>query len=362
MKSTLIYNPSAYCVIMAGGIGSRFWPISRAEKPKQFLDILGSGKTMLEETCERFEGIVPFDHFLVMTGEAFEEKTLRLVPALTPAQVLTEPMRRNTAPAIAFASYKVFAQNPEAVIVVTPSDHYIGDEKRFTETLNEAIKYAATHDELLTIGIKPTYPATGYGYIELDDEAEGGKCARRVKRFKEKPGLEEAKALLRAGNNLWNSGMFVWKARVIVAALEKYLPEVAVEFASIRDFSSPGATEKIREAFRKSPSISIDYGVMEKADNVSCVPGDFAWDDVGTWNSLQRLEKRLIPEEARCLYSEDSPDTIVRTTTPGKKIVTVGLRDYVVIDTDDILFIAPKTNEDDLHERLRRYARETGTE
>lgn len=362
MKSTLIHNPAAHCVIMAGGIGSRFWPISRAEKPKQFLDILGSGKTMLEETCDRFEGIVPFDHFLIVTGEKFEEQTLRVIPALSPAQVLTEPERRNTAPAIAYAAYKIFARNPEAVIVVTPSDHFIGDEKRFTETLNRAIEYAATHDELLTIGIKPTYPATGYGYIETDPTSLSESGIGAVSRFKEKPELAEAKELLRAGNYLWNSGMFVWKARVIVEALEKYLPEVAVQFAEIRDFTAPGSSEKIREAFVRCPSISIDYGVMEKADNVTCVLGDFQWDDVGTWNSLQRLEERLELRESKCLFSEDSPSTIVRTTHPGKKVITIGLKDYVVVDTEDILFIAPKDDEKDLHERLKRYAKETGAE
>ncbi len=362
MKSTIVHNPAAYCVIMAGGIGSRFWPISRSEKPKQFLDILGSGKTMLEETCDRFEGVAPFDHFFVMTGEKFEEQTLRLVPALSPSQVLTEPERRNTAPAIAYAAYKVFAIDPEAVMVITPSDHYIGDERRFTETLNQAIEYAATHDELLTIGIKPTYPATGYGYIEVDPERLHKEGIGKVSRFKEKPDYEEAKQLLLSGNNLWNSGMFVWKASTIVAALEKYLPEVAVHFAEIKDFNRAGAAESVREAFVNSPSISIDYGVMEKADNVSCVLGDFGWDDVGTWNSLQRLEERIELKDASCIFREDSPDTIIRTTRPGKKTIAIGLKDYVVIDTDDILFIAPKGDEARLHDLLKRYAKETGAE
>ena len=362
MKSTLIHNPAAYCIIMAGGIGSRFWPISRAGKPKQFLDILGSGKTMLEETCDRFEGLVPFDNFLVMTGEKFEGQTLRLVPSLRPSQVLTEPERRNTAPAIAYAAYKVFALDPEAVMIVTPSDHFIGDEKAFRETMNRAIAYAATHDELLTIGIKPTYPATGYGYIEAEGFEMGRDGISKVTRFKEKPEIEEAKELLRDGRYLWNSGMFVWKARVIVEALEKYLPEVAAGFAEISDFSSPGAVEKVRRAFADSPSISIDYGVMEKAENVSCVLGDFQWDDVGTWNSLQRLEERMELRDSKCLFSEDSPDTIVRTTRPGKKVIAIGLKDYVVVDTDDILLIAPKEDESRLHDYLKRYARETGAE
>ena len=362
MKSTLINNPAAYCVVMAGGIGSRFWPVSRAGKPKQFLDILGTGKTMLEETCDRFEGLMPIDHFLVMTGEQFEEQVLRLVPSLTPAQVLTEPERRNTAPAIAYAAYKVFAKDPDAVMVVTPSDHYIGDLEGFRKTLNAAIAYAASHDELLTIGIRPSYPATGYGYIEADPEALAENRIAHVTRFKEKPALEEARELLRAGNYLWNSGMFVWKAGTIVDALEKHLPEVAVRFAEIRDFDAPGAAERIREAFAGSPSVSIDYGVMEKAGNVVCLPGDFGWDDVGTWSSLHRLGRTPEPKAAACLFTEDSPDTLIRTTRPGKKVVAIGLKDYVVVDTDDLLFIAPKGDEAKLHDYLRRFARETETE
>ena len=362
MKSTLVNNPSAYCVIMAGGIGSRFWPVSRAGKPKQFLDILGTGRTMLEETCDRFEGIVPFDNFLVMTGEQFQEQVLNLIPSLKPAQVLTEPERRNTAPAIAYAAYRIFKQNPEAVMIVTPSDHFIGDEEAFRNVLNKAIEHASSHDELVTVGIKPTYPATGYGYIELASDGEGDGGFSKVLRFKEKPDLTEAKELLRKGNYLWNSGMFVWKARTIVDALEKYLPDVAVHFAEIREFETPTAAERIRDAFKASPAISIDYGVMERADNVSCIAGDFRWDDVGTWTSLHRLQQKMELQDAKCLFGEDSEDTIVRTTFPGKKVVTIGLKDYLVVDTPDILLIAPKEDEKRLHEYLRRYAKETDTE
>ena len=362
MKSTLINNPAAYCVIMAGGIGSRFWPLSRSGNPKQFLDILGTGKTMLEETCDRFEGLIPFDHFLVMTGEQFEDRILRLVPALSPAQVLTEPERRNTAPAIAYAAYKIFAKDPDAVMVITPSDHFIGDNNAFRKTLNAAIEYAAESGDLLTIGIRPAYPATGYGYIEADPKELAENRIAHVTRFKEKPALEEARELLRAGNYLWNSGMFVWKARSIVDALETCLPEVAVHFAEIRDFDAPGANDLVAAAFLSSPSISIDYGVMEKAGNVSCVPGDFGWDDVGTWSSLRRLEERTEPKEAKCVFAEDSPDSVFRTTRPGKKIIAIGLEDYVVADTDDLLFIAPKGDEARLHEYIRRFARETDTE
>lgn len=366
----MLPNHQTFCVIMAGGFGSRFWPMSRADQPKQFLDILGTGRSMIQETAERFESIVPCSNFMILTGQKFENKILQQLPAIQASQVLSEPERRNTAPAIAYAAYRVYSVNPDAIMVVTPSDHYIGDLDSFRHTLNRAIDFVSKHDVLLTIGIQPTYPATSYGYIEMSPELAANGGIGPIARFKEKPDLEEAKELLASGKFLWNSGMFVWKAKDIVAALEEYLPEVALPFAEIDRFYSAGETEKVSRAFLASPSISIDYGVMEKARNVYTMIGDFEWDDVGTWPSLQRHEKRnrgnnnttleegIEPRE-KDLFLEESENTLVRTTNPEKKIIVIGLQDYLVVDTEDVLFIAPKKEEEKLHKQLDHFAEKT---
>lgn len=360
MKNNSIIHNNTYCVIMAGGFGSRFWPMSRSGTPKQFLDILGTGHTMMQETAFRFEGIAPSRRFYVLTGEQFENEMLRQLPALRPRQILTEPMRRNTAPAIAYAAYLIYSQDPDGVMVVTPSDHFIGDAEKFNETLRLAIDFAHDNPALVTIGITPTYPATGYGYIELkpDSAMEG---IAPVKRFKEKPQLEEAEQLIKAGNHLWNSGMFVWKAKVIIDALEKYLPEVAVHFAEIKKFGTPMEHDLVNKAFTQCPSISIDYGVMEKADNVYCIEGNFEWDDIGTWKSLQKhMDKSDQSANPENVITENCKETFIQSQNKDKKIVAIGLEDYLIVDMDDLLFIAPKGNEAKLHAYLDKYAKETG--
>ncbi len=341
---------------MAGGIGSRFWPMSRNDKPKQFLDILGSGRTMIQETCERFSTIVPTDHFFVVTGERFADLVKAQLPSLPPANILTEPERRNTAPCIAYAAYKIHSLNPDAVMVVTPSDHHIGDIETFRATIRHGIEYVVERDVLLTLGIEPTFPATGYGYIERSETALASGCGPIV-RFKEKPGRSEAEELLASGRYLWNSGMFIWKVRDIIAAIEQYLPEVARLFAGIRHYGTTDEKHDVAQAFLSSPSISIDYGVMEKADNVHIITGDFGWDDIGTWESLYRhiaAHPELIPMTHTL---EHSPGTLIRTHNPHKQVIVSGLDNYIVVDMDDILVIAPKGDEAALHELLNRYAR-----
>lgn len=348
-----------YCVIMAGGIGSRFWPWSRSGRPKQFLDITGSGRSMIQETFDRFESLLPATNFLVMTGEKFENEVLRQLPALFPNQVLTEPMRRNTAPAIAYAAYKIASHNPDALMIVTPSDHCIKDTALFRKHIREALRYVREHEALMTIGIKPTFPATGYGYIELSDEARA-KGVGPIQRFKEKPNLEEAIQLVESGNYLWNSGMFVWKVRDIIDALEEHLPEVAVQFAEVEEYGTVQELSAVNKAFEDSPTISIDYGVMERADNVCTIVGDFSWDDLGTWNSLQKYQDSL-PEAHRPLEAnvilEGSKGTLVKELDAKKRVVAVGLEDYLVVDMEDMLFIAPKNDEKALHELLDKYAK-----
>ncbi|MBR8703899.1 mannose-1-phosphate guanylyltransferase [Porphyromonas levii] len=353
-----------YCVIMAGGIGSRFWPWSRQNRPKQFLDILGSGRSMILETFDRFDTLVPEDNVLVVTGKKFEKMVLNELPALHPSQVLTEPDRRNTAPAIAYAAYKIASINPDAVMIVSPADQHITNIKAFRETLLGAVAYVKEHNCLMTIGIPPTYPATGYGYIELGEEAKATGVGPIV-RFKEKPCEEEAVQLLATGNYVWNSGMFVWRVRDIISALEKYLPEVAVHFAEINVYGQPGEIDAVSRAFLACPSISIDYGVMEVADNVACIQGTFDWDDLGTWQSLQQhLEHHptlCTPENTEGkgkVLLEDSSRTMVHQGVKHKDIVVVGLEDYLIVDLDDTLLIAPKKDDKRLHQLLEKYAKQ----
>ncbi len=348
---------------MAGGVGSRFWPWSRAERPKQFLDILGSGRTMIEETFDRFDTLVPLQNQWVVTGKNLAPQVLQALPALHPNQVLTEPERRNTAPAIAYAAYKIASINPNAMMIVSPSDHHITDKKAFRESLLTAVDYAREHHTLMTIGIPPTFPATEYGYIELGDEAKS-KVVGPIARFKEKPNRDEAIRLLESGNYVWNAGIFVWRVWDIIQALEQYLPEVAVNFAEIDAYGKPNETEAVARAFLACPSISIDYGVMEKADNVACVKAGFDWDDLGTWKSLQKYQEHHPVENKPAtkgkIFMEECNNTMVHQGNKEKDIVIIGLDDYLVVDLEDTLFIAPKGDEKRLHSLLDKYAKELG--
>lgn len=367
MKNNIDIHNNTYCVIMAGGFGSRFWPMSRANTPKQFLDILGTGHTMLQSTVFRFEAIAPSRHFYILTGEQFENEMLKQLPALQPRQILTEPMRRNTAPAIAYAAYLIYNSDPDAIMIVSPSDHYIGDLEEFGNTLNRAIAFVQEHDVLLTIGIKPTYPATGYGYIEMDPATIKNGIGP-AQRFKEKPDMEEAKKLFASGNYLWNAGMFIWKAKDIINALEKYLPEVAIHFAEINEYGTAKEHERVNKAFEACPSISIDHGVMEKADNVYYIEGNFAWDDIGTWKSLENHMVRDHSKDIKSspqinkVFMEGCSDTFIQVQNKEKKVVAIGLKDYLIVDMDDLLLIAPKEDEPKLNEYLNNYAKKTGTE
>lgn len=353
---------NVYGVIMAGGVGTRFWPMSSSERPKQFIDILGSGKTMLQETYHRLESLVTSDRIFVMTGKDYGPLVMEQLPALAPSNVLTEPVRRNTAPCIAYAAYKIYSRDPDAVMVVSPSDHAVRLPSAYSAVVRRAVQYSMTHDVLVTVGVTPTYPATGYGYIEMSDEA-GQKGFGPIKRFKEKPTLDEARGLLETERYVWNSGMFVWRVRTIIEALETYLPEVALPFASISVFGEPNEREHVEEAFRLSPSISIDFGVMEKATNVHVITGEFGWDDVGTWSALARRREEAVRENgaeqsaaSHSLTLIDSPDTFVRCEDTGKRVIISGLADYLVVDTGKVLLIAPKSDEEALNALVQRYA------
>lgn len=338
-----------YCIIMAGGIGSRFWPLSRVEKPKQFVDALGIGRTFIQQTYDRFSKFIPDENFLVMTGEDYKDMVLEQLPMLTEEQVLTEPCRRNTAPCIAYAMFRLLCKNPNAIAVVTPSDQYIGNEKSFSKVIGESMAFAECNTALLTIGIRPTFPATGYGYIK--SEIKEGVSITPVETFKEKPDLQTAMSYLNDGNYFWNSGIFVWSVKTIVGALKKFLPEVADKFEKIgASYYTVDEKENVNKAFSECMSVSIDYGVMEKADNVFVrYADDLAWSDVGSWGALyDLLEKDLCANSAsgsENIFLTNANNNLVKETNPKKQVVVDGLSGYLIADTHDVLMICPLADE-----------------
>lgn len=348
---------NCYCIIMAGGIGSRFWPLSREEKPKQFVDALGIGRTFIQLTYDRFAGFIPAENFLVLTGEVYKELVLEQLPQLSPSQVLTEPCRRNTAPCIAYAMYKLRQMNPKAVAVVTPSDHYISNTARFAVVMQEGLAFAASRPALLTVGITPTFPATGYGYIQTRQDKESSITP--VLRFKEKPDLTTASQYLAEGDYFWNSGMFIWSAQTIISAFEQYLPEVASLFASIdRKYGTCEEQAAVNQAFHLSPSISIDYGIMEKAAQVyvRCV-ADLGWSDVGSWGALYSLLEK--DAAANAVSGADSQfshagQNLIKETNPNKKVIINGLSGYMIADTEDVLMICPLNDENHIKEVIQQ--------
>ena len=336
-----------YCVIMAGGIGSRFWPKSRQSKPKQFLDILGTGKSFIRMTYERFEKLAPAENFLVVTNARYKDLVLEQIPELGPEQVLCEPVGRNTAPCICYAAYGLQKRDPGAKMIVTPADHLILNEDDFRAIIAECLDFASEHDALMTVGIKPTRPDTGYGYIQVSDD----KPISKVKCFTEKPDIELARVFLQSGEFYWNSGIFVWKVRSIVEAFEKYLPEHHALFSGVMRAIGTDAERNVVEiAFSECRAISIDYGIMEKADNVYVRCGEFGWSDVGPWGSVYRPSRtdryaNAVPEEGCYLY--DTRSSIV--SLPKDKIAVIsGLKEYIAVDTDDVLMACPRSEEQNI--------------
>ena len=345
-----------YCVIMAGGIGSRFWPLSKDNYPKQFLDILGTGKSFIRSTFDRFLPIVPAENFLVVTNAAYKDLVLEHLPQIKPDQVLCEPMRRNTAPCIAYATYHIMAKCKEANIVVTPADHLVTNEVEFQRIISKAFDFVAQpeHNEaLLTIGIQPTRPETGYGYIQVDEEFEAKLgTVVKLKSFTEKPNLEKAKQFLAAGNYFWNSGIFVWSMSGIKTAFDTYLPEIVEVFDRDKDvFATAGEQEFIDANFADCTNISIDYGVMEKSPNTYTIPADFGWSDIGTWGSLfthatKDNNNNAVTGKAVLVNTND---TIVNIQE-GVEAVVQGLENYLVAYRDNSLLICKLTDDQKIKE------------
>lgn len=347
----MLKKENRYCVIMAGGIGSRFWPASRRQLPKQFIDIMGTGKTFIRHTFERFEPIIPAENFLVVTNAAYKQLVLDNIPELKPEQVLCEPIGRNTAPCIAYAAFRLKAQNPDAVMVVAPSDHFIFDEATFRANIEECMEYTHDKDSLMTIGICPSRPDTGYGYIQTPADKDS---TSKVMSFREKPDLETAMTYLASGDYFWNAGIFVWSNKSILSALENHLPELYARFDSDADrFATTQEDAAISGIFADCASISIDYGVLEKADNVYVRCCDFGWNDVGTWGSLYQLSDKDDNGNAvqELVKTYDSSNCIIRASK-GKAVVVDSLHDYIVVDTPDALMICPLANEQHIKQVL----------
>jgi mannose-1-phosphate guanylyltransferase len=347
---------NTYGLIMAGGVGSRFWPMSTPENPKQFLDVLGIGKSLLRLTFERLNRFIPAEQIYILTNSSYEQLVLQQLPELKNTQVLCEPERKNTAPCIAYAAAKIQALDPEATLLISPADHLIINEQRFEEIINVAWQTAQT-GQLVTLGIEPSRPDTGYGYIEFEKTAyttKGSACP--VLQFREKPDLATAQKFLEAGTFYWNAGIFVWKASVISEALKAHQNDVYQIFN--QDTSAYGSAQEVaflKDAFAACPDISIDFAVMEKAKNVSVVLADFDWSDLGTWGSLTtHLQK---DEQANSLiggrvFAFDSSNCLVNV--PKEKTVLLdGLKDYIVVESDDKLMVLRLSNEQKLKEYLK---------
>jgi len=340
---------------MAGGIGSRFWPMSTSEKPKQFLDILGVGRTLIQHTYDRFANICPKENIYVVTNEAYKDLVIEQLQ-INPEQVIAEPLRRNTAPCIAYASFKIAQINPEANLIVAPSDHLILDQPGFENIVELALNQAMEEDCLITLGIKPSRPDTGYGYIQFMDANKGENgLIKKVKTFTEKPDLKLANKFLASGDFYWNGGIFVWTARSIMNALESLLPEVYTLFnKGVGKYNTSEELDFIADTYERCKNISIDYGVMEKAENVYVVLSDFGWSDLGTWGSLyDSLPKQ---EDGNAVVGErvfmyDSNNCIVNMPE-DKLVILQGLDDYIVVESNKTLLVCKKSDEQKIREMV----------
>jgi len=340
---------------MAGGIGSRFWPLSTAEKPKQFLDILGTGRSLLQLTYDRFSHIIPACNFLVVTSENHKNLVLSQLPQLKESQVLSEPLRRNTAPCIAYATYKILSTCPDANVIVAPSDHLILKEDYFLEEIQNGLRYVTGTDVLLTLGLQPNRPETGYGYIQVAEKVafEGKNNLFRVKTFTEKPDRKMAEVFIETGEFYWNSGIFIWSARAILDAFTRHLPEVTALFEyGKKHINTPDEVQYINKVYSECPNISIDYGVMEKADNVYVLCADFGWSDLGTWGSLYENHKKDELANAvsgNKIFLYDTRECIINM--PDHKIAVIqGLKDYIVVESEKTLLICKKEDEQQIRQ------------
>ena len=357
-----IDNKHIYVAVMAGGIGSRFWPVSRTNYPKQFLDILGTGKTLIQQTFERFKDIVPVENIYVVTAEEYAGLVEQQVPEMAKDNILGEPSRKNTAPCIAYISFKLIQKDPEASLIVAPADHLILDERRFLDACNNALSFANHFNALVTIGIKPTSPNTGYGYIQ-HETLEVAPSICKVKTFTEKPSKELAKAFIASGDFLWNSGIFVWQVKRINSAFKKHMPEMYDLFATEQEkLNTSEEKTVIEEIYPQCTNISIDFGIMEKADNVYVIPAEFGWSDLGTWNSAwENMEKDYLENAVagKNVMVIDSTKCMVHASEK-KLVILQGLDNFIVVDTKDALLICEKEKEQEIKDYVAEVKRKKG--
>jgi mannose-1-phosphate guanylyltransferase len=343
-----------YCVIMAGGLGSRFWPMSRNAHPKQFLDILGTGKSLLQQTFSRFLNICPKENIIIVTNIDYVNLVKSQLPEINENQILAEPFRKNTAPCILYAAKKIALRNPNANIVVAPSDHVILKEEAFVRAIKQGLDFTSDNDVLLTLGIQPSRPDTGYGYIQfIDDKSTAENKISKVKTFTEKPDLEMAKFFLQSGEFLWNAGIFLWNVNAILKAFELYLPEMFSIFeAEENTYDTVNEAAFIHQAFHQCTNISIDFAVMEKAINVYVMGAEFGWSDLGTYGSLYEHIKHDENNNAivgKNVMAYDTKNCIVNVPK-DKLVVLQGLDDYIVVESDSILLVCKKSDEQQIRQ------------
>ena len=352
-----------YAVIMAGGVGSRFWPMSTSSYPKQFHDMLGTGETLIQKTFARLNSFVPTENILVLTNKRYNQLVLEQLPAIEQEQVVLEPAMRNTAPCILYAALKIQKKNPDAVMIVAPSDHWIEDEAAFGRDVTTCFQKCSEEEVLCTLGIKPTFPNTGFGYIEY--EKEHPEELKKVRQFREKPDYETAKGFLQQGNFLWNAGIFMWGVKTIVNAFKKYQPEQYALFESgVPSYNTSKESTFIEKHYAEAENISIDYAILENSESIFVLPASFDWNDLGTWGSLyDKLEKNANGNAivgAKTVL-EDASGNMIRAQH-DKLIVIDGLKDYIIVDKKEALLIYPKSKEQDIKQVLGKIKMSFGDE
>ncbi|MCK6694687.1 MAG: mannose-1-phosphate guanylyltransferase [Thermoanaerobaculia bacterium] len=354
-------SANTFVAIMAGGVGSRFWPGSREARPKQFLDMLGVGKSLLRLTFERFLPFCPASNIYIVTNAAYRNLVKQQLPELSDSQILGEPSRNNTGPCIAYTAFKLAGLNPDANMVVAPSDHIVLKEDIFRQKIGQALDFAARHDALVTLGITPSRPDTGYGYIQFKNAAESG--IYKVERFTEKPKLADAQAFVASGEYVWNAGIFIWKVKNVLKAFETHSPDIFHILEKGESlYNTPREEAFIREQYPTTPNISVDFAIMEKAPNVYTIPADFGWSDLGTWASLHHecpKDEQGNVFQADHIVAMDVQNSLVRAPK-GKLVVLKDLDDYIVVDEPDVLLIYPKSKEQEIKQVTVRVKEQFG--
>ena len=343
MAITELKNKNNFCIIMAGGSGTRFWPISTNKMPKQYHDILGIGKTLIQMTFERVVAIIPEENIYIITNKKYKDLTLEQLPQIRRDQVIVEPYARNTAACNLYGALKIHKINPEAKILVTPSDHIITNELNFIETIQFALEKTEDDDKLITLGINPTNPNTGYGYIQYDISEKQEKL-KKVRLFTEKPDVEIAKSFLASGDFVWNSGIFIWSAKNILAAFSTHLTEMYDSFIEIEhDLNTPLEKESIKKLYSHTQNISIDYGILEKSSSVFVIPSSFGWSDLGTWGSLYEKSEKDSKKNVKLnsfVLLDNCEGNLIKAN-PNKIIIVKDLKNYTIVDTENVLMIIP---------------------